>query len=165
MPSGWARGRGVAAIHCHLRWKGGAPLSESTQDRPKKSPYHEDTGVPELLLPRCADGIDETGSSRGGSRSFPQASHHYSLLRCSEKSHETLRLRLRLAAPLCILARRLRPRADITGDIAAQIPAWRGRGEFSRALALLPHGKRSRAVGMPVPALRPLLGESRCGNQ
>jgi hypothetical protein len=25
--------------------------------RPKKSPYHEDTGIPDLLLPRCAHGI------------------------------------------------------------------------------------------------------------
>lgn len=26
--------------------------------RAKKSPYHEDTGIPELLLPRCANGVE-----------------------------------------------------------------------------------------------------------
>jgi hypothetical protein len=38
--------------------------------RRKKSPYRKDTGVPELLLPRCANGIDQTGLFRGGSREF-----------------------------------------------------------------------------------------------
>jgi hypothetical protein len=31
-------------------------LASAVFVRAKKSPYHEDTGVPELLLPRCANG-------------------------------------------------------------------------------------------------------------
>jgi hypothetical protein len=30
----------------------------------KKSPYHEDTGIPDLLLPRCAHGITSDSQYR-----------------------------------------------------------------------------------------------------
>jgi hypothetical protein len=61
-------------------------LIPAGKEAAKKSPYRKDTGVPELLLPRCANGIDETGRVAGGSHnvslnrvSVPVACHNAGL--------------------------------------------------------------------------------------
>lgn len=75
------------------------------------------------------------------------------------------RVQSRLTAPRRIAMRRFRPRAHVARNIAAQVAARRGRREVAAALgALLPGLDGSRAIGPPVPALRALLGERRCGH-
>ena len=43
--------------------------SGQQQNSDKKSPYHKDTGVPDLLLPRCAHGITSDWRDKEG---FPE---------------------------------------------------------------------------------------------
>jgi hypothetical protein len=120
----------------------------------KKSPYRKDTGVPELLLPRCANGKGETGTTGQGSRDLP------AIAQTRGNPAETF---LPVTART-LRTRRFRSRADIAGYIATQIAARRRWREVMRAFVLLPRLERGRPIRPPVPSLWSLLCESRCGN-
>ncbi|SIT36398.1 hypothetical protein BN2476_90060 [Paraburkholderia piptadeniae] len=84
----------------------------------KKSPYREDTGVPELLLPRCAYGICETGDPAGGSR-FRTSSLPLLRKRRSGKAIRLLAARFSARPPPAVARARLAARR------AARERCWR----------------------------------------
>ncbi|HEX7935005.1 MAG TPA: hypothetical protein VF573_18270 [Paraburkholderia sp.] len=77
------------------------------QNPRKKSPYHKDTGIPELLLPRCANGVE---SDRTDALWFPDIRfgfllHDFLLVSCPFRAIERDRLTpLNSLNPTCSLA-------------------------------------------------------------
>lgn len=104
--------------------------------------------------------LSQTGPASGGSPIV-----HAQCERPGAASHDALSRRpLATSSPPLILARRIRTCPHIAGDIAAQIATRRRRREVAIAgLALLPRFQRGLTVRAPVPTLRTLLRECRCG--